>query len=49
MTDSENLIISAPNITPGEVKNLLGNPKTAVYNVCLSPNINEWSRYKLVY
>lgn len=49
MTDSENLIISAPNITPGEVKNLLGNPKTAVYNVCLSPNINEWSRYKPVY
>ena len=49
MTDSENLIISAPNITPGEVKNLLGNPKTAVYNVCLSPNINEWSRYKPIY
>ena len=49
MTDSENLIISTPNITPGEVKNLLGNPKTAVYNVCLSPNINEWSRYKPVY
>ena len=49
MTDSENLIISTPNITPGEVKNLLGNPKTAVYNVCLSPNINEWSRYKPIY
>lgn len=49
MTDTENLIISAPNITPGEVKNLLGNDKMSVADVCLSPNINEWSRYKPIY
>ena len=49
MTDSENLIITAPNITPGEVKNLLGNDKMSVADVCLSPNINEWSRYKPIY
>ena len=49
MTDTENLIISAPNITPSEVKNLLGNNKMAVADVCLSPNINEWSRYKPIY
>ena len=49
MTDSENLIITAPNITPGEVKNLLGNDKMSVADVCLSSKINEWSRYKPIY
>lgn len=49
MIDTENLIISAPNITPCEVKNILGNEYNTVADVCLSPDINEWSRYKPIY
>lgn len=49
MLDSKDLIISAPNITPAEVKSLLGCKKQAVVDVCTSPNINQWSRYKPIY
>lgn len=47
--DSINNIISAPNITPGDAQTLFGDTDMTVCGACLSPQINQWSRYKPIH
>lgn len=47
--DNTNLIISAPNITPEDAQALFGDTNMTVFGACLSPQINQWSRYKPIH
>lgn len=47
--DNTNLIISSPNITPGDAQTLFGDTNMTVCGACLSPSINQWSRYKPIH
>lgn len=47
-TDSENKTVTAP-LSVTEVKAVLGENKDSVGGLCVSPNINQWSRYKPIY
>lgn len=46
--DDENKIINAP-MSVTEVKTVLGESKDSVGLLCISANINQWSRYKPIY
>lgn len=47
--DNINLIISSPNITPEDAQALFGDTNMTVYGACMSPKINQWSRYKPIH
>lgn len=46
--DSENKIVTAP-LSVTEVKAVLGEDKDSVGGLCVSANVNQWSRYKPIY
>lgn len=49
MVDTENLIVSVPNITSDDLHSVLGDTKFTAVGACLSSNVNAWSRYKPIY
>lgn len=47
--DNINLIITAPNVSPVDAEALFGDTEMSIVGSCLSPKINQWSRYKPIH